>query len=169
MEKGEKNINGYYEEYFKTHKQVRVTFTNVEHGILEEVATKQGLTVAQFIRVATNEQARNLYLFPREIEEKLLKVVMNFKAIGNNINQIAKYTNEQRFSSPDTIQVLLNHLLNLENEVKATKLVIDDAKTTTLTQIEKKLKKIEEEINKNENDEIKKVLEELFSLIKYKK
>lgn len=121
--KGEKKQNRkeYFADYLKNNKQVRITFSNSEHAIIEDIATKQGLTVASFIRYATLTQAKNLYLFPKEIEDEVKNAIRNMRGIGNNINQVAKYCNEQGYATPDSMEVIFKYLYELEKEIKSLK------------------------------------------------
>ena len=116
----------YEAEYYQTNKRVRLTFPNSDYAIIEEIATKQGLSVASFIRLATISQAKNLYLFPKELEDKMKETVFNIRKIGNNINQIAKYSNEQRHTNPEMIESLLVYLKDLEEEIKGISLKFKD-------------------------------------------
>lgn len=115
------NRKKYFAEYLKNNKQVRITFSNSEHAIIEKIATQQGLTVASFLRFAALTQARNLYLFPKEIEDEIKKAVRNMRGIGNNINQVAKYCNEQGYATPDSMEVIFKFLYDLEKEIKSLK------------------------------------------------
>lgn len=116
----------YFAEYNRNTRQTRITFSIVDYEFIEKVAKQQGLSVSAFIRYATIEQANNIYQFPKEIDEQLKTVVRTLRGIGTNVNQIAKYTNEQRYSSPDTIRVLMNYLKDLEDEIKNIKRIIED-------------------------------------------
>ena len=116
----------YFAEYNKNNEQVRITFPNSDYTIIEEIATKQGLSVASFIRLATISQAKNLHLFPKELEDKMKETVFNIRKIGNNINQIAKYSNEQRHTNPEMIESLLVYLKDLEEEIKSISLKFKD-------------------------------------------
>ena len=100
---------------------MRITFSNSEHAIIEKIAEKQGLNVASFIRYATLSQAKNLYLFPKDMEDEIKKAVRNMRAIGNNINQIAKYCNEEGYASRDSMEIVFKFLYDLEKEIKALK------------------------------------------------
>jgi len=122
------NRQEYEAEYLKNNKRVRITFSNADYAIIERIATKQGLSVASFIRHATIEQARNLYLFPKDLEEEIKAAVRNMRGIGNNINQIAKYVNEKRLVSPETLESIFNYLLEQEKEIKKIKEIISDQK-----------------------------------------
>jgi|GEM_PF-2468769 len=128
--KGDKNGNRkeYFAEYQKKNKHVKLTFSNADYEVVEKIATQQGLTLASFIRYATLAQAKNIFLFPKEVEEEIKKAVRNMRGIGTNINQIAKYANEQRFLSDDSVNVILNHLMNLEKELTSLKNIIDKEK-----------------------------------------
>jgi len=111
----------YFAEYLKNNKQVRITFSNSDYEVIEKIAEKQGLTIASFIRYATLSQARNLYLFPKEIEDEIKKAVRNMRGIGNNINQVAKYCNEQGYATPESMEVIFKFLYDLEKEIKSLK------------------------------------------------
>lgn len=122
------NRKDYFAEYSKNNKHVRLTFSNTDYEVVDKIATQQGLTLASFIRYAALAQARNIFLFPKEVEDQIKLAVRNMRGIGNNINQIAKYANEQGYASSDSIEVILNHLHSLEKEIEKLKLIIDDQK-----------------------------------------
>lgn len=125
MREGNKKSRAEYrEDYNKKNKVVKITFKNSDYEVIEKIADKQGLAIASFIRLATIEQAKNLYLFPKDIEDEIKKAVHNMRGIGNNINQIAKYANEQNYTSPESMEVIFNYLLRLEEEVHSVKKII---------------------------------------------
>ena len=107
----------YRADYYMKNKIVKITFNNQDHAVIEKIATAQGLTIASFIRLATIEQAKNLYMVDKSIEDQITLGVANMRKIGNNINQIAKYANEQGYTSPDSMEVIFNHLKYLEDEI----------------------------------------------------
>jgi hypothetical protein len=74
------------------------------------------------------EQSKNLYLFPKDLEIEIKSAVRNMRGIGNNINQIAKYCNEQRYSSPDSLETIFNFLRKIEDEIKGLKMKISPKK-----------------------------------------
>jgi len=162
----------YFAEYNKKNQQTRITFSNVDYEFIKKVAEQQGLSVSSFIRFATIEQANNIYQFPKEIDDKLKIVVRNLRGIGTNINQIARYTNEQKYSSPDTIQVLMNYLKGLEEEIKNIKRIIEDWKNTSLKMIEREVKKIESFLVKNSmttSNKVDNLFKNLYWLIEKRK
>lgn len=118
------NRKGYFAKYNEENKQVRITFSNSDFAVINSIAEKQGLTAASFIRYATMAQAKNLYLFPKELEDQIKLAVRNMRGIGNNINQIAKYANEQGYASRDSLEVVFNYLLHLEKEIKSIKEIV---------------------------------------------
>jgi hypothetical protein len=124
IEKRQKYMQEYLAKYRKDHHDTKLTFTNKEYAIISKIAEKQGIKLATFIRQATIEQAKYLYLFPKDIEEEIKKAVRNMRGIGNNINQIAKYSNEQGYTSPDSLEVVYNFLKDIENEIKSIKQII---------------------------------------------
>jgi vacuolar-type H+-ATPase subunit C/Vma6 len=124
IEKRKKYMQEYFAKYRESHHESYVTFTNRDYAIIEKIAEKQGMKMATFIKKATLEQARHLYLFPRDIEEQIKLAVRNMRAIGNNINQIARYSNEQGYSSPDSLESVFSFLRKMENEITNLKLSI---------------------------------------------
>lgn len=122
------NRKAYFAKYNEETTQVRITFSNPDFAVIEKIAAKQGLQVASFIRYATMAQTKNLYLLPKEIEDQIKLAVRNMRSIGNNINQIAKYCNEQGYASRDSMEVIFNYLLNLEKEIKSIKQIVETRK-----------------------------------------
>ncbi|MDR1397682.1 MAG: MobC family plasmid mobilization relaxosome protein [Desulfarculales bacterium] len=123
-EKRQKYMQEYLAKYHQSHHDTKLTFTNKEYEIIQKIAKKQGIRIATFIRYATMEQAKHLYLFPKDIEDDIKIAVRNMRGIGNNINQIARYSNEQGYTSPDSMEVVYNFLKDMENEVKSIKQII---------------------------------------------
>ncbi|GHU27213.1 hypothetical protein AGMMS50256_06580 [Betaproteobacteria bacterium] len=125
-EKRKQYMQDYLAKYRENHHEVKITFNNKDFVVIKNIAQKQGMKVATFIRKATHEQARNLYLFPKELEEQIKGAVRNMRGIGNNINQIAKYCNEQGYSSPDTLETVFNFLKQIERDITNLKVIIQD-------------------------------------------
>ncbi|MDR3055707.1 MAG: MobC family plasmid mobilization relaxosome protein [Zoogloeaceae bacterium] len=121
-----KYMQDYLAKYRENHHEIKITFSNKDYGVIQKIAEKQGMRVATYIRQATHEQSKNLYLFPKELEEQITGAIRNIRGIGNNINQIAKYCNEQGYSSPSALETVFNFLREIENEIKNLKLVIQD-------------------------------------------
>jgi vacuolar-type H+-ATPase subunit C/Vma6 len=119
-------MEAYLAKYRDTHHDIKITFSNTDYEVIRKIAEKQGIRTATFMRKAIMEQARHLYLFPKEIEEEIKLAVRNMRGIGNNINQIAKYCNEQGYSSPDSLEIVFNFLKKLEDEVKNLKQTITE-------------------------------------------
>ena len=163
------NRQEYEAEYLKNNKRVRITFSNTDYAVIEKIATKQGLSVASFIRYATIEQARNLYLFPKDLEEEIKTAVRNMRGIGNNINQIAKYVNEKRLVSPETLESIFNYLLEQEKEIKRIKEIISDQKWGNIPKIARDLKTAKELLrNKSTNNLLlaERIIENTISRVK---
>jgi predicted DNA binding CopG/RHH family protein len=117
-EKRQAYMQVYLVRYRETHHEIKLTFSNRDYEVIRKIAEKQGIRTATFIRQATMEQAKHLYLFPKEIEDFIKQAVRNMRAIGNNINQIAKYCNEQGYSSPGSLEIVFNFLRKMEDEMK---------------------------------------------------
>jgi hypothetical protein len=60
----------YLAKYRDSHHEIKLTFSNKDYFVIQKIAEKQGIRTSTFIRKATMEQARHLYLFPKEIEEE---------------------------------------------------------------------------------------------------
>lgn len=123
-----KDRKEYFAQYQKNNRQIRITFPNADFSIIEKIATKQGLTPASFVRLATISQAKKLFLFPKELEDEIKQAIRNMRGIGNNINQIAKYTNQQGYSSPSSMEAIFNYLLELEKEIKELRRIMEEGK-----------------------------------------
>ena len=126
-EKQEKR-KGYMQEYLaryrENHHEIKITLSNQDYVVIKRIAEKQGTRVSAYIRQATMEQSRHLYLFPKDLEIEIKSAVRNMRSIGNNINQIARYCNEEQYSSPDSLETVFNFLRNIENEINNLKLKI---------------------------------------------
>jgi predicted transcriptional regulator len=124
MQKRKQYMQAYIAKYRDNHHDVKLSFTKNDYTVISKIAEKQGMRTATFMRKAIMEQAKHLYLFPKEIEDEIKIAVRIMRTIGNNINQIAKYCNEQWYSSPENLEVAFNLLRKLEAEVKSIKEVI---------------------------------------------
>jgi hypothetical protein len=97
-------------------KQIKVNFTLEHHEKLTYLAKELGLTKAQWIR----SQLRTTFENPREPSiTRVHKVadpelLYHLNKIGNNLNQIAKHTNEGK---PLDMQILIQ-LVSIEKDLK---------------------------------------------------
>jgi 16S rRNA U516 pseudouridylate synthase RsuA-like enzyme len=125
QEKRRKYMQEYLAEYRKHNHEIKITLSNADYAVIKRIAEKQGTKTSSFIRMATMEQSKHLYLFPKDLEIEIKGAIRNMRGIGNNINQIAKYCNEQHYSSPESLETIFNLLRKLEEEIKGLKLKID--------------------------------------------
>lgn len=121
-------MQDYLAKYRQNHREIKITLSNEDYAVIKRIAEKQGTKTSAYIRQATMEQSKHLYLFPKDLEIEIKTAVRNIRGIGNNINQIAKYCNEQRYSSPNTLETIFNFLKNIEGEIKNLKLKISAKK-----------------------------------------
>jgi hypothetical protein len=128
QEKRKMYMQEYLARYRNNHHEIKITFSNADYATIKRIAEKQGMKTAVYIRNAIHEQTKHLYLFPLDIEEQIKQAVRNMRGIGNNINQIARYCNEQRYSSPDSLEAIFNFLRKIEEEIKGLKLKISPKK-----------------------------------------
>jgi hypothetical protein len=125
-QKRKQYMQAYIAKYRDNHHIVKLTFTKSDYVVISKIAEKQGMRTATFIRKATMEQSRRLYLFPKDIEDEIKIAVRNMRGIGNNINQIAKYCNEQRFAAPEYLDTVFNLLRKMEEEIRSLKQSISE-------------------------------------------
>ena len=121
-------MQAYLVNYRSNNREVKLTFSNIDYGVIEKIAKKEGLKTSAYMRKAVMEQSKQLYFFPKALEEEMKKAVHVMRGIGNNINQIAKYTNSQRYSSLETLENILNYLYSLEKELKSLKKMFQNKK-----------------------------------------
>ncbi len=103
--------------YRKTHPQVTITLSETQHRQLKTSAQRSGRTLTAYLRESAFAYMAERYLVPRDIEDSLSGAIMEFRAIGNNINQIAKHSNTQRRASLDDIKQSLELVRQLEKQV----------------------------------------------------
>jgi DNA-binding transcriptional MerR regulator len=125
QEKRRKYMQEYLARYRDTHHEIKVTLSNEDYTVIKKIAEKQGVNTSAYIRKATMEQSKHLYLFPKDLEIEIKSAVRNMRGIGNNINQIARYCNEQGFSSPESLETIFNFLRKIEEEIRNLKLKIN--------------------------------------------
>jgi hypothetical protein len=124
QEKRRQYMRVYLARYRAKHHEIKITLSDKDFVVVKRIAEKQGMKTSAYIRNATMEQSKNLYLFPKDLEMEIKSAVRNLRGIGNNINQIARYCNEQEFSSPDSLATVFNFLRKIEEEIKSLKLKI---------------------------------------------
>jgi 23S rRNA maturation mini-RNase III len=126
QDKRKEYMQAYLAHYRTSHREIKITFSNPDYAAIQRIAEKQGMKTAAYIRKVVHEQSKNLYLFPKDLEEQIQAAVRNIRGIGNNINQIARYCHGQKYSSSDTLEVIFNFLKKIEDEIKSLKLTITD-------------------------------------------
>lgn len=125
-EKRKEYLKNYKVNYDKRKKRIEVYFDIQDYKAIEKIAGEHGIKPASFLRESALAQTKGLLLMPKEIEEEKKTAVRSLRGIANNINQIAKFSNEQGFTSQEMINSLLAYLKNLEAIIKAFELPIDD-------------------------------------------
>ena len=79
------------EKAFSKDRQVTVRLTEMEYEIIEKSATNSGMTIAAYMRhMAVHGNIKIEYQIVADSDE-LKKLTNEFAAIGNNLNQIARY------------------------------------------------------------------------------
>jgi hypothetical protein len=125
QERRKKYMQMYLARYREKHHEIKITLSNEDYAVIKRIAEKQGTRTSAYIRKAVMEQSRHLYLFPKDLEIEIKSAIRNMRAIGNNINQIARYCNEQKYSSLDSFETVFNLLRKIEDEIRNLKLKIN--------------------------------------------
>ena len=131
MKEGE-DRKEYQRQYHKAYKQkkkaVKVYFDPKDYNAVLKIAAKEKKKLAAFIREAVFAQAKHVYLFPSSVEDEIKSGVRNMRAIGNNINQIARHANEQGYISLESMEQMFQYLKKLEDEIKSLKIKANHVK-----------------------------------------
>jgi len=98
-------------------KRVNVTLTNKEYSELKKSAEKFGITPTKMLKNLAFEHLDNQNKYPFEVQKSLKELVHILRGVGNNINQIARYTNTAKRVWDE--EKALKHLVFLEEQVQA--------------------------------------------------
>ena len=92
-------------------RRVGVTMTPEEYGKVEARAIRFGETPTAHVKRLAFSALENRYLVPPEIAKELAEAVAIMRGIGNNLNQLARHSNEMRaFLDTESVRGRLQHL-----------------------------------------------------------
>lgn len=115
-EKKRQYRKAYWERFAATRKRVFGTLTLDEYTRIEERAKKANRAVWAQIHAEAEAYARGEYLPPKDVEERIVELIVQLRRIGNNINQIARALNtESTLNERD----LVEDLHDLETTIRA--------------------------------------------------
>jgi hypothetical protein len=96
-------------------RRVGVTLDAAEFARLSELAKKQGEAPTAYFKQLAFAHMDERYLVPTDVTERLNSLVAILRGIGNNLNQLARHSNEMRYFL-DTESVRLQ-VKRLEEEI----------------------------------------------------
>ena len=115
-EKKRQYRKAYWERFSETRKRVYGTLTQEEYAQIEERAKKANRAVWSQIHAEAEAYASGEYLPSKDVEERIVELIVQLRRIGNNINQIARALNtDGRFKDRD----LEGDLEELESTIRS--------------------------------------------------
>jgi len=84
----------------KTH-QISVRLSDIEYDVISGYAERANMSVAEYVRTQTLKGNVNIEYSIVAAMPELQKLTNEFAAIGNNLNQIARYFNMRDSNEPD--------------------------------------------------------------------
>jgi len=118
---GEQKRREYMKEYRQKNKnvtkRVSVTLTNKEYLKLKKSAEEFGISPTKRLKSLAFEHLNNQNKYPFEVQKSLKELVHILRGVGNNINQIARYSNTVKRVWDE--EKALKHLMFLEEQIQA--------------------------------------------------
>lgn len=112
-------------EQIKRTNNVMVRFTDAEYASISISAEQAGYPVAVYVRKsALDERIEVHYNITAELPE-LQKLIAEYSAIGNNLNQIAQYFHSGGFYSKSiyaSVKICIRSIFSLRLNIKSLKL-----------------------------------------------
>jgi hypothetical protein len=105
----------YWQGYKKRKKRVYGTLSPEEYAEIKALADSNGRSVWQELRQQARAYRQKQYLPSEEVREEIGRLYAEFRKIGNNLNQIARYQNTYRRGVHG--QTVLSQLQSLESVV----------------------------------------------------
>lgn len=97
MSNREQNMRRYRKEYWQRftqeNKRIYGTLSNREYTNIKAIAEKNGRTVWQQVWTESEAYRTQKFVPTREIEKRIELLYVSLRKIGNNINQVSRYTN----------------------------------------------------------------------------
>lgn len=109
-------MSTYRKEYKAKHKRVNITLTNEEYERVGQASSESGQKVTSFVKSTLLKEVDKVYLLPED--EKVERLILQIRSIGNNINQLTRHIHRSGFISRDDINQLRVALKQVENRVE---------------------------------------------------
>jgi hypothetical protein len=111
-------MKAYKKAYNQENKRVKLSFKLSEYQAIQKAAAKMKKPVATYIKENFEAYQNSEYILPDE--KQVLEMNRLFLNISNNVNQISRYGNENRFISADSIKYLYQQLREIKSQMDNT-------------------------------------------------
>ena len=108
-------MKAYKQAYNQTHKRVKLTFRNEEYEKVLRQAQKAKKPLAAYIKECFYSYINSEYLTADDNQVSELGGLL--RQIGNNINQVARWANQNRYIQPDNIHYIYNQLKFIQDKI----------------------------------------------------
>lgn len=105
-------------QYRDSHVRKEIIFTKEEFLRICKAAEKHGIKPAPFLRNASLCYMDEHFILPDE--KRVQKLELDLRRIGNNINQLVKYTHQHKWFSKRDLRLLQKHMQDLEDQLSHT-------------------------------------------------
>jgi len=106
----------YRQKNKSSNKRVNVTLSDKEYLALKKSAEECGISPTQRLKNLAFDHLNDQNNYPFEVQKSLGELVHILRGVGNNINQIARYSNTVKEAWDE--EKALEHLIFLEQEIQ---------------------------------------------------
>ena len=106
----------YKREYNQKNKRLKLTFTNKEYDEILLAAEDCKKPVARYVKECFYAYIHSEYLVPDDTQIEKLGGLL--RQIGNNVNQIARWANENRYVQSESVQYLYQQLKMIKTRME---------------------------------------------------
>jgi hypothetical protein len=78
-------------------RRVNVTLNAEEFDRLNLAAKEQGIRITSYLKACAFAHLDTRYIVPKDLEDRLDNLVGILRGIGNNLNQLARHSNEMHY------------------------------------------------------------------------
>lgn len=108
----------YKKQYNQENHRIKLSFKKSEYEAIKKDAAKMKKPIATYIKECFDAYQNSEYILP---DDKAMKEMNRlFLNISNNVNQVARYGNENRFISADSIKYLYTQLREIKTRMDKT-------------------------------------------------
>lgn len=111
-------MKAYKKAYNQNNKRIKLTFKKGDFEMIEKAAAKVKKPVATYIKECFEAYQNSEYILPDD--KQVLEMNRLFLNIANNVNQVARYGNENKFISADSIKYLYTQLKEIKSQMDNT-------------------------------------------------